>query len=183
MNMLIIYILMVIVAFGLAFWQISLLLSSAFWAPTVYAYSKAMEDAYELAELKKGETVIDLGCGNARSLIIAAKKYGAKGIGVEVSLYCYFKSKFNVALAGQSKNIRIVFGDLKKLGDDLKKADVVYLYLLNSVLKKIEPWFFDHISTDTRVVVLSFHFDKHKPIKSKSTYNLGKDTEVYLYKK
>ncbi len=174
---------MLILSLGLFFWQMSLLLSSVFWVPTVYAYSKAIEDAYELTKLKKGETVIDLGCGNAKSLIIAAKKYGAKGIGVEVSLYCFLKSKFNVVLAGQSKNIRIVFGDLKKLGDDLKKADVVYLYLLNSMLKKIEPWFFNHVSKETRVAVLSFHFDKHEPIKSKSTYNLGKNTKVYLYKK
>ncbi len=164
------------------FWQGSLLYVAVFSAPTVYANEKAIIDAYKLANLRKGELVVDLGCGNARSLIIAAKKFEARGVGVELSPYCYLKSKINVFLAGESKNVKIIFGDFKATEKYLKNADVVYLYLLNSVLAKIEPWFFATIKSSSRTVVLSFEFKKHKEVKSVSTKNLGRKTKIRLYK-
>jgi SAM-dependent methyltransferase len=168
---------------GVLFWQLNLLIVSVFGTPIVYANTLAIRDMYKLAGLKKGELVVDLGCGNAKSLIIAAREFGAKGVGVDLSLYCYLKSKFNIALAGQSKNIEIIWGDFKKSEPYLEKADVVYLYLLNSTLEKIEPWFFASISKNTRVVSLSFEFVQHEPIKIASTTNLGKKTKIRLYSK
>jgi SAM-dependent methyltransferase len=167
----------------LLFWQGSLLFVAIFGTPTVYAFDQAMVDAFKLAKLEKGELVVDLGCGNAKSLIIAAKKFGAKGVGVEISPYCYLKSKWNVFVSGESKNVKIIFGDFKKAEKYLDKADVVYLYLLNKVLKVIEPWFFDHIDKDARVVSLSFTFDQKQPVQTCKTVNLGKDTKISLYKK
>lgn len=167
----------------LAFWQASMLFASIFGASTVYACDKAMIDAFILAKLKKGETVVDLGCGNAKSLIIAAKKFGAKGVGVEISPYCYLKSKWNVFISGESKNIKIIFGDFAKVEKYLQNADVVYLYLLNKVLRSIEPWLFDHINNGARVVSLCFTFGNNKPIRTRETVNLGKETKIFLYKK
>lgn len=181
--MIIFYILVGLLALGVLFWQLNLLLTAIFGSPIVYANSQAIIDAYKLAELKKGELIVDLGCGNAKSLIIAARKFGAKGVGVDISLYCYLKSRLNVTLAGQNKNIKIIWGDFNKAEPYLKKADVVYLYLLNSTLKKIEPWFFKSISKNARVVSLAFVFLKHRPMKSVTTFNLGKITKARLYKK
>lgn len=179
--MIVILIISVLVLSAVAFWQASLLFSSIVGAPTVYSNDSAMIDAFELAALKKGETLLDLGCGNARSLIIAAKKYGARGIGVEISPYCYLKSRFNVLRAGQNKNIHIYLGNLTKSRDLIKKADVIYLYLLNSVLAKIEDEIFDNIKPGCRVVALAFQFPNRKPQKSVSTINLGRKTKIYLY--
>ncbi|MDD2752885.1 MAG: 50S ribosomal protein L11 methyltransferase [Candidatus Omnitrophica bacterium] len=181
--MIVFYILILVFALGLLFWQANLLFVAIFGTPIVYANNKAIFDAYALAGLKRGELVVDLGCGNAKSLIIAAKKFGAKGVGVDLSLYCYLKSRLNVALAGQSKNIKIIWGDFKAAESYLKNADVVYLYLLNSALKKIEPWFFSSISKNTRVVSLAFVFAKYKPVKTAETSNLNKKTFVRLYLK
>lgn len=163
------------------FWQGSLLYVALWTAPTVYAHNQAIFDSLSLAGLKKGELVVDLGCGNARSLILAAKKFSAKGVGVEISPYCYLKAKFNVFLAGENHSIRILFGDFVKAEKYLKKADVVYLYLLNATLKKIEPWYFKSIGKKTRTVILSFGFVIHKPKKETPTFNLGKKTKAYLY--
>lgn len=177
------FIIFTILGLFVLFWQLNLLIIAIFGTPIVYASDKAILDAFALAGLKKGNFVIDLGCGNGKSLIIAAKKFGARGVGVDLSLYCYIKSRLNVALAGQSKNIKIIWGDFKVAELDLAKADVVYLYLLNSVLKKIEPWFFRSISNKTKVVSLSFKFLRHQPIKTATTTNLHHKTKVLLYQK
>lgn len=177
------YLIVGIFALGVLFWQLNLLIVSVFSTPIVYANGQAIRDAYKLADLKKRELVVDLGCGNAKSLIIAAKEFGAKGIGVDLSLYCYLKSKLNVTLAGQGKNIEIIWGGFKKSEPYLKKADVVYLYLLNSTLEKIEPWFFTSIGKYTKVVSLAFEFVDHQPINNSATINLGKKTKIRLYSK
>lgn len=174
---------MLFIVVGILFWQASLLFSAIFGAPTVYANSQAIRDAYKLSGLKQGETVLDLGCGNAKSLIIASKEFGAKGIGVEISPYCYLKSRWNVLVSGQNQRIKIYLADLKKSRRLIEGADVIYLYLLNSVLSKIEPEIFNNIKEDTRVVTLAFKFNNHQPIKIVHTQNLGKDTEIKLYQK
>lgn len=164
-------------------WQLTLLLTSIFTSPTVYANDNAIEDSLRLAGLKRGELVVDLGCGNAKSLIIASKKFGAKGVGVEISPYCYLLAKWRVFALGESRNIKIIYGDFKNAEEYLKRADVVYLYLLNATLKKIEKWFFASIAPKTRVVSLAFVFPNKKPIKSTETFNLRKFTKARLYKR
>lgn len=167
----------------LIFWQGSLLYASIFTVPTVYANDQAILDAFKLADLKKGELLIDLGCGNAKSLILAAREHGARGIGVENSLYCYLKSRWNVYRSGHRKNIRIVFGDFRKVEKELHDCDMVYMYLLNKVLTKIEPWFFNCIGLKTRAVVLCFWFPNIKPVKQSKTFNLGKEADLRLFLK
>lgn len=181
--MIVFYILLLIFAIGLLFWQLNLIIASIFGSPIVYANTDAIRDTLKLADLKEGELVVDLGCGNAKSLIIASRDFGAKGVGVDLSLYCYLKSRLNVLISGQSKNVKIIWGDFKKAESYLEKADVVYLYLLNTALEKIEPWFFSSIGNQTRVVSLAFVFVKHKPTKSITTFNLRKKTKARLYGK
>lgn len=165
------------------FWQSNLLIIAILGSPIVYASNQAVIDTLKLADLKKGNLVVDLGCGNGKSLIIAAKKFGAQGVGVDLSLYCYLKSKINVFWAGESKNIKIIWGDFKKAEPFLRKSDVVYLYLLNSALKKIESWLFKSIKKNTKVVSLSFQFVDHNPVKMSKTICLNKLTNIRLYKK
>ena len=168
---------------GFIFWLLSLIFAQAFGAPTVYSSKKAVFDALKLSNIKKGEVIIDLGCGDARTLILAAREFGAKGIGVDRSPFCSLKSKLNVLLSRQRKNIHIYFGDFSKIENFLPEADVVFLYLLNSANQKIENWLFDKISKKTRVVSLAFQFKNHFPKKSEKTVTLGRITPIYLYKK
>lgn len=181
--MIILPFLLILILAAVIFWLLSLLIATIIGSPTVYAYNSAIEDSLKLAGVKKDETVIDLGCGDGRSLIIAAKKFGANGIGVERSLYCYLRANLKVLMAGERSRVHIVLGDFKRLENDLKNADVVYLYLLNSTLKEIEDWFFKSIGDKTRVVSLAFWFPKHKPVGEIETYNLHKMAKARLYKK
>ena len=179
--MIVIALTLITIILWVLFWQANLIFAQILGAPTVYSSDQAIEDALKLAQVKPGETVLDLGCGNARSLIIAAKKFSAKGIGIERSLYCIVVARLKVLLAGESKNIQIIFGDLKKSARYIQKADVIYLYLLNVVLNSIERDFFETIRPKTRIVSLAFSFPHKEAKKSVKTKTLGRETKVYLY--
>ncbi len=178
-----ILILLLVVSILVLFWQGSLLVATATGSPIVYADKQAIRACFKLAGLSTGQEIIDLGCGSARALIIATKEFGAKGIGTDRSLYSYFRSKINVWLSGQSRNIKIVWGDFRAVEKDLTKADLVYLYLLNETLAEIEPWLFTTIGRQTKVVSLAFSFPRHQPSKVSEVTNLGLKTKIRLYNK
>lgn len=176
-------ILLFVILIFVIFWQGSLLIATMIGSPVVYSYRGAVADAMRLAKAKEGDLVIDLGCGSARTLITAVQKFGVKGVGVDRSLYCYLRSLMNVWLSGNRNNIKIIWGDFKKAEKYLAKADIVYLYLLNTTLKQIEDWLFRSIGEKTKIVSLAFYFEKHKPIAETTTFTLGKDTKARLYAK
>jgi len=165
------------------FWQGSLLIATIVGSPIVYASPKAICDCWKLAGVRPGQTVIDLGCGNARALIIAANEFGTKGVGIDRSYYSCWRSKINVWLARKSNNIKIVRGDFRAVESQLARADVVYLYLLNETLAQIEAWLFQHIGPQTIVISLAFSFPNHQPIKTAETQNLGQKTKIRLYRR
>jgi len=179
---LIVYLILILLIW-IIFWQSSLLIAAVIGSPIVYSNPRAIRDSLDLAKLKKGETVVDLGCGSGRALIVAAREFGARGIGVDRSLFCVLKARLNVYLAGQSKNIKIYRKSFEKAEDEIKQADVIYLYLLNSTLKQIEPWFFNILPDKTRVVSLAFEFVDHQSVAEVKTVALGKVTKARLYKK
>lgn len=180
--MIIILFIFLVILLYVVFWQLSLIYSMILGAPIVYADAPAINECYKLAELKKTELVVDLGCGNGKSLAIACREFGAKGIGVEKSPYAYLTARIK-RLEHRGVDYEIIFGDFKKAEKYLKKADIVYLYLLENVLSKIEDWLFETIPRDCRVVSLAFQFKKHQPVKTSTTNNLGIKTTIYLYSK
>jgi len=163
-------------------WGGSVILATLNGPPIIYSSYKGIRDSFSLARLKKGETVVDLGCGNGRTLLVAVKEFGAKGIGIDRSLYCVLKAKLNIYLKGESKNIKIYYKPLQKAAREIKQADVVYLYLWPSTMQKIEPWLFDQLSDKTRIVSLAFQFGVHKPVAELDTLNLGIKTKIGLYR-
>ncbi len=180
--MIVILIFGILVLLWMIFWEGSMLWAGIIGPPIVYSSYRGIRDSFKLAKLKKGETVIDLGCGNGRSLLIAAREFGAKGTGIDRSLYCVTVARCKIYLAGQSKNIRIYRKPFEEAKDEIKKADVIYVYLWPSTLAKMEPWLFNMISEKTRVVSLAFKF-KRKPIAELETINLGAKMKTGLYRK
>ena len=168
---------------GTVLWLLALLWATIIGSPIVYANRPAIRKCFELAELKESELVMDLGCGDSRTLILAASEFGAKGIGVDRSPLCQLKSSFNILISGQSKNVRFIRGDFKKAEQQIAKADVIYLYLLDSTLAEIENWLFETIGPKTRVVSLSFEFRAHEPAAEADTSALGRPTKARLYRK
>ncbi|MCR4277739.1 MAG: hypothetical protein NUV80_00075 [Candidatus Berkelbacteria bacterium] len=173
---------LLIISVFVLFWQASLLMATISGSPIVYASPKAIRDCLKLTGLSPGQTVIDLGCGNARSLVLATKEFRAKGVGVDRSYYGYWRSIINVWLGGHAKDITIVRGDFRQIERQLTTADVVYLYLLNETLAQIESWLFRHIGKKTTIVSLAFSFPNHQPMETCETTNLGKKTTIRLYR-
>lgn len=176
-------ILFLLFMFWMIFWQGSMLIAAIIGPPIVYSSFQGIRDSFKLAKLKKGETIIDLGCGNGRTLILAAKEFGAKGIGIDRSLFCVMKARLNIYLASESKNIQIYRQPFEKASDKIKKADVVYLYLWPSTLARIEPWLFNSVSAKTRIISLAFKFAETKPVDELETINLGTKMKIELYRK
>jgi SAM-dependent methyltransferase len=144
--------------------------------PTVYAQDLAIKKAFELAKLKPRQTVLDLGCGNARSLIIAAKKFRAKGIGVEISPFYFLLAKLNILIKGEDKNIKIYYGNILNQEKLVQEADLVYLYLFEELLEKLEPILFKTLQQEATIVSVAFKFKRHKP------YLTSQNPRINLYK-
>jgi len=173
-------IILIIFLLGFIFWVSSHLYSSIFHVPYVNSSDQAIHDALRLAGLNKDETLLDLGCGRGDALIIATRDFGAKAVGYEISPLPFLIAKFKTL---RYSKIKVYCRDLRKANENIKNADVIYLYLLNSVLDKIEDQIFTECQSGTKIVSLAFKFPKHKPIKTISTKNLGRITDISLYKK
>jgi SAM-dependent methyltransferase len=104
------------------------------YAPTRHAIADAM---LSLAAVGANDVVYDLGSGDGRIPIIAAQKYGARGIGIEIDPALVSQARLNADDAGVSNRVRFILGDL--FTADLTDATVVTMYLSPNILKRIEP--------------------------------------------
>ncbi|NQV12235.1 methyltransferase domain-containing protein [Candidatus Uhrbacteria bacterium] len=109
------------------------ILTSAPWVPTSKVISRKM---CEFGGLKKGDRVLDLGCGDASILIVAAQEFGATCVGVELNPMVALMARTRVRLAGVQDNVKIVRENMFTV--DLPDVDVVMMYLLPKATHKIE---------------------------------------------
>ena len=106
------------------------------------------------AEVGSKDLVYDLGCGDGRIVIMAVKKYGARGVCVDIDPVRIKESRNNADTAGVTKRIEFVEGDLFE--QDLSKATVVTLYLLPSLNERLRPKLFKELRPGTRIVSNAF---------------------------
>ncbi len=118
--------------------------------PFIPTGSKTVETMIRLAEVVKGELVYDLGCGDGRLLIAAAKK-GARAIGYEYSLPTFLLAKF---LTRKYRTITVRFGDF--WSRDYRDADVICCYLLQQKMIDFEKMIWPQLKTGARVISHSF---------------------------
>src|SRR2546427_2836831 len=96
--------------------------------PFVPTTDEAVQAMLKLADVKKSDVVYDLGCGDGRIVIAAAKNYGAHGTGVDISPERIRDARLNAKQAGVEDLVNFIEGDL--FNADIKNATVVTLYLL-----------------------------------------------------
>ena len=115
----------------------------------------------EMGEVKAGDMVIDLGTGDGRILIAAAKERGAQGLGVDLDPVLIDKARDAAEDAGVADRVRFAAADLFKT--DLSSADVVTMYLLPEVNLRLRPQLFAQLKPGTRVVSHAFDMGDWKP--------------------
>ncbi len=140
---------------------------------------EVVDKMLELAEVKEGDVVYDLGCGDGRIPVTAAKKYGVKAVGFDVDPQRIKESKANVEKNGVGKLVTIKQEDIFK--QDLSKANVVTLYLLPSLNVKLMPQL-RKLKPGSRIVSHSFDMKGAKPNKVVQVQsNEGGEHSVYLW--
>ena len=110
----------------------------------------------QMARLKKGDLYYDLGCGDGRMLILAARKYGCRGIGYEIDPERVRISRENVAKNKVEGLVKIIQADIFTL--DLSKADVISLYLLPEINRKLLPQL-EKLKPGSRVVCHNYDLE------------------------
>ena len=131
--------------------------------PFVPTPQEVVDKMIELAGVKKGDTVYDLGSGDGRIVITAAKK-GAKAVGFEIDGDLVKESRENVRKAGVQNSAEIRQQDI--LTVDLSAASVVTMYLLPDVNLKLKPNLLSQLKPGSRVVSHSFDMGDWKPDKT-----------------
>ena len=104
----------------------------------------------DMAQVTANDIVYDLGSGDGRIPITAAKKYGARGVGVEIDPALVVKATENAKAAGVADRVRFITADLFTV--DFSEATVVTLYLLQSINERLRPKLVRELKPGTRIV-------------------------------
>jgi cyclopropane fatty-acyl-phospholipid synthase-like methyltransferase len=147
-------------------------------SPYVRTPDRIMDRMLELANIKPGDTVFDLGCGDGRIVIAAALHYRAKAIGVEISPKLASQATTAIDKAGLKGRARIIQGDL--LEADLTGADVVTIYLGTQLNAELRPRLEKYLHPGARVVSHDYAVPGWKATRTERTE--GKQGHViYVY--
>lgn len=154
-------------------------IAGASLAPWVPSRKKDLKRIFKLTDLKPGEIFYDLGCGDGKLVVYAAKNYKAKAIGLELALPFYLICKVR-QLFNKNKNLIFKFKNLFK--ENLAEADVIYIFaqspgkLRGKIKQKLE----NELRPGARVITYAFPVEGWRPdIIDKPS---EKDIAVYLYK-
>ena len=121
-----------------------------------------VEAMLQVASVTKNDIVYDLGCGDGRIPVTAAKKYGARGVCIDIDPQRIKEANENVTKNSVGDRVRVMNADL--FATDLNEATVVTLYLLPSLNLKLMPKLKD-LRPTTRVVSHAFDMGDCKPVK------------------
>jgi tRNA A58 N-methylase Trm61 len=156
-----------------------------FIAPFVPSPSVVVEYMLKLAGLKAGEVLFDMGSGDGRTVIMAARTFGARGVGIELREDLAKKAMGSIHDNGLDDRVTIVNDDMFNV--NLTSADVVYLYLTTSANEKIKPKLERDLKAGARVVshdyeIVGWHPEKTENFCENPKLGYPQHT-IYLYKK
>jgi tRNA A58 N-methylase Trm61 len=156
-----------------------------FIAPFVPSPATVVEYMLKLAGLKSGEILFDMGCGDGRTVIMAARTFGARGVGIELREDLAKKAMGQIHESGLDDRVTILNDDMFNV--NLTAADVVYLYLTTSANEKIKPKLERDLKRGARVVSHDYEVVGWRPEKIENfceNPQLGYPSHtIYLYRK
>jgi len=124
---------------------------------------EVVEAMLKTANVSSKDLVYDLGCGDGRVVIAAAKQFGARGVGVDIDPVRIKEARANAQAAGVANRVKFIQGDLFET--NLRPATVVTLYLLESLNLKLQPRLVTELRPGTRIVSHAFSMGPWTPDK------------------
>jgi len=160
---------------SILFLIVMLLLFSAAWtnsvgAPWVPTPFKKVQTMLELTDLGSEDVLYDLGCGDGRTVVMAARKYGAKAVGIEIDPLRYVYCQVLISVLGLRDKVTIKYGNFFR--HDLSDATVVTCYLLQETNIKLEQKLQQELVAGTRVVSNTFVFPSLRRIRQENNIQL-----------
>jgi SAM-dependent methyltransferase len=148
--------------------------------PFVTTPHDVVERMLEMAEVRKGEMVYDLGCGDGRIVIAAAKRWGARGVGVDIDPILVEEARAIADQEGVSNRVTFRRADIFTL--DLQDADVVTLFLHPTINVRLIPQL-ERLKSGARIVSHEFSMSGVKPTKviEVSSKDDGRAHTLYLW--
>src|SRR5579885_2696757 len=147
--------------------------------PYVPTTEEAVAAMLQLARVEKNDIVYDLGCGDGRIVVAAAKDFGARAVGIDINPERIAEARANAKRAGVENRVRFEEGDL--FTADIHEATVVTLFLLSSVNQKLRPKLLADLKPGTRIVSNTFEMGDWKPDKEATVE--GTDHDSYFSRK
>ena len=157
---------------------IALVLPTQSLAPYVPTAADVVERMLTLADVKKDDVVYDLGCGDGRIPIAAAKR-GARAVGVDIDPVRIQESNANAKAAGVTDRVEFRLQDAMTV--DVSPATVVTLYLLSSSNAKLRPILTKQLKPGSRIVSHAFSMGPAWPADKVDTFTSARGDEVTLY--
>ena len=146
-------------------------------APFVSSSDEMVRKMLQLAGLKPGEVLYDLGSGDGKILIAAAKEYGARAVGIEIRKDLVEESRRKIKELRLDDRVTVIHGDVMEV--DISDADVITLYLTDSGNEKLKPKLEKNVKPGARIVSNSFRIPGWDPVQvSEAGWY-----KVYLYVK
>ena len=142
------------------------------WLPTRAGDVKRFLD---IADIRPGQKLYDLGCGDGR-LICAAAKHGAKAVGYEISVLPYLLSKMRILTSGVAGNCSVKYKSFWNV--NLGDADAVYVFLTPKVNPRIREKLEKELRKKTKVIAYAFPIEGWQPVKIDKAENRP---NLYLY--
>jgi SAM-dependent methyltransferase len=147
--------------------------------PYVPTKPEVVAKMLEMARVGKDDVLYDLGCGDGRIVITAAKLFGTRGVGIDINPERINESRENAAAEKVTDRVTFLQQDLFQT--DFHEASVVTLYLLSSVNLRLRPILFAQLRPGTRVVSHDFAMDAWKPDDSAVVTTDGMTHDVYFW--
>jgi SAM-dependent methyltransferase len=149
-------------------------------APYVPTPCEVVHRMLDLAELTAEDVVYDLGCGDGRIVIEAAKRYGARGVGLDIEPYWIEQAQRNARTAGVEALVRFEHADAMAV--DLGPATVVTLYLVHWSMQLVGAMLAGRARVGTQVVSHNFEVEGWTPGRTASvTDGDGNSHRVYRW--
>jgi precorrin-6B methylase 2 len=145
-----------------------------FGAPWIPTSSSSVRKMLRIAQIRPGDVVYDLGSGDGRILIEAARHFGAKTVGIEIDPLRYIITKIKINVLHLQDSAQVIWGNFYR--QDLSDADIVIVYLSQDANMKLSEKFIGELKPGTRIVSHTFTFSCFEELET------GEDSPIYLYK-